>query len=238
MANINKSAGAALEPRVAKLETGLELLTNSVSSLAQIVRDQGTNIESQIKDLAVSVTRAAAPRKTDWQTMISLCLLILAIGSAVFWPLNQTAQNNKEDIKTLTTLIREHVALDNHPAGAALMGRLEGQLKSHIEDNNNQITIHRLMDEKEFKSLDEKLQREFALADKTIDEKIKGMERVMELVDKQHILRIDKLEAKTDELNKADLDELRAWRNKASGLSSSDSVVPLATRQVNAPVTK
>jgi predicted house-cleaning noncanonical NTP pyrophosphatase (MazG superfamily) len=227
-----------LEPRVAKLETGLEMLTKDVASLAQIVRDQGTGIETQIRDLAVSVTQAAAPRRTDWQTLIALVMLIMAIGSAVFWPLNQTAQNNKQEIQQLTTLIREHTQLELHPVGKALLGRLEEQLKAHVEDNNRQMAIHRSTDEKEFKDLDEKLQREFALADKTIDQKISGMERVMALIDKEHTSRINKLESTADSANKTDLEELRAWRNKAMGLSAPEMGVPLVPRQVNAPVSK
>jgi hypothetical protein len=85
-----------LEPRVAKLETGLEILTRDVSSLAGIVRDQGRNIEGEIQKLAVAVTQAGAPKKTDWATLISLAFLIIALGSAVFYPLNSQVQEIKE----------------------------------------------------------------------------------------------------------------------------------------------
>ena len=45
-----------LEPRVAKLETGLEILTRDVSNLVVVVRDQSRNIEGEIQKLVVAVT--------------------------------------------------------------------------------------------------------------------------------------------------------------------------------------
>jgi hypothetical protein len=107
--NNDRGGEAHLEPRVAKLETGLEMLTRDVASLAQIVRDQGNNIERQIRDLAIGVTQAAAPKKTDWQTLIASAMLIMALGSAVFWPLNQTAENNKNEIEKLHQKFDAHL---------------------------------------------------------------------------------------------------------------------------------
>lgn len=86
-----------LEPRVAKLETGVEILTKDVTALAQIVRDQGNSIERQIKDLAVQVTQASAPRRTDWSLVVSIAMFVLAAGAAIFSPLNQSILNNKEE---------------------------------------------------------------------------------------------------------------------------------------------
>jgi hypothetical protein len=114
-----------LEPRVAKLEVGLDRLTEDVRNLAGIVRDQGANVEKQLQSLTVSVTQAQAPRKTDWSVIISGGLLIMALGSAVFWPLNQTEQNNKDAIDRLTVKFEHHEALPTHPVGEALTQRLE-----------------------------------------------------------------------------------------------------------------
>ena len=122
--------------------------------------------------------------------------------------------------------------------GVALLGRLEEQLKLHVIDNDRQMAIHRSVDEKEFKDLDDKLQLEFALADKTMEQKIVGLEKIMAIIDKEHLSRIEKLESNADAANKADLEELRAWRNKANGLSTPDSVVPLKAREVKEPATK
>ena len=106
-----------LEPRVAKLEVGLDRLTEDVRSLASIVRDQGTNIEKQLNQLTISVTQAAGPRKTDWSTIIAGIALILAIGSAVFWPLNQTYQDNKQNLQTLEAKFDRHQELQIHSVG-------------------------------------------------------------------------------------------------------------------------
>ena len=123
MAQLNKthpivqlqSSADHLEPRVAKVETGLDMLTRDVASLAQVVREQGVNIERQIRELAVGVTQAAAPRKTDWQTLIALVMLIMAIGSAVFWPLNQTANDNKQSLQHMEQQFHAHTQLQLHP---------------------------------------------------------------------------------------------------------------------------
>lgn len=105
----NNNNHTYLEPRVAKLETGLEILTRDVSSLAGIVREQGRNIEGEIQKLAVAVTQAAAPKKTDWATLISLAFLIIALGSAVFYPLNSQVQEMKiKDVEI------EHLILNDN----------------------------------------------------------------------------------------------------------------------------
>lgn len=183
MAQLNKDYQPHLEPRVAKLETGLDMLTKDVASLAQIVRDQGTSIENQIRELAVNVTAAAAPRKTDWQTLIALVMLIMAIGSAVFWPLNQTAQENKIALQHIEQKFDTHTQLQLHPVGEALLGRLEGQLVSHVRDDE---------------------------IDK--EGMTKAWERNIDLLTERINARLNKLESFEVERNKADVDELRALR--------------------------
>lgn len=84
-----------LEPRVAKLEVGMERLTDDVRNLAVVVREQGSQMEGEIQKLVVAVTQASGPRKTDWSTIFAGIMLVLAIGSAVFWPLNQQVTDNK-----------------------------------------------------------------------------------------------------------------------------------------------
>ena len=96
--NMNDINPAHLEPRVARLEVGLETLTRNVSEMATSIRENANATNAKIDQLAIAVTQAAAPKKTDWSMIISACLLMMAIGSAVFWPLNQTSQNNKQDI--------------------------------------------------------------------------------------------------------------------------------------------
>ena len=85
-----------LEPRVARLETGLETLTKNVSDMSISVKENSIVINNKIDNLVVSVTKAQAPKRTDWSLMISLGFLIIAIASAAFWPLHQEAMNNKQ----------------------------------------------------------------------------------------------------------------------------------------------
>lgn len=107
--NDDERTAPTLEPRVAKLEVGLDRLTEDVRSLASIVREQGTQVEGEIQKLVVAVTQASGPRKTDWSVIISAVLLVMAIGSAVFWPLNQITQDNKIAIQEQRQLSDTHV---------------------------------------------------------------------------------------------------------------------------------
>lgn len=144
------TTSAHLEPRVAKLEVGLDRLTEDVRSLAGIVRDQGANVEKQLQSLTIAVTQAQAPRKTDWNIVISGGLLIMALGSAVFWPLNQTENNNKDAIDRLTVKFEQHENLDEHPVGKSLMQQLgsrlailEDQRRSEADRDNNELQLWR-----------------------------------------------------------------------------------------------
>jgi cytochrome c biogenesis factor len=110
---------------VAKLETALEILTRDVTSLAGMVREQSRNIEGEIQRLAVAITEANAPKKTEWTMLIHLGMLIIAIGSAIFWPLNQTALNNKEEIHELRQVVEAHVLSEGHPVTISRLNKVE-----------------------------------------------------------------------------------------------------------------
>lgn len=209
-----------LEPRVAKLETGLEILTRDVSSLAQITREQGTSIERQIRELAIGISQAAAPKKTDWGTLIAAIMLIMAIGSAVFWPLNQTSQNAKTAVEVLTSEYHNHTTLELHPVGKALLNRLEEQMKLHSD-----------YDAKEFLALDAKLQKEFGLVTDTLRQKQIEIEKELTMINDKMCQRVTAIEARMKFQDESDLRELREWRNKASGLSSPEATVPLMLRE-------
>jgi uncharacterized protein HemX len=141
----NHNSSTYLEPRVAKLEVGLERLTDDVRSLASIVRDQGQNLEKQLNELTIAVTQAAGPRKTDWSVVISAVLLIMALGSAVFAPLNQTVKENREALILLQNKFELHEKLPNHLVGEALFNRMEEKIKKFegleitIKNNNDQL---------------------------------------------------------------------------------------------------
>lgn len=73
-----------LEPRVAVLETSVEQLTDNVEKLVA----HSEKVERSISDLSVLITKVSAPRKTDWQTIISFVFLLGTVVSAIYWPLN------------------------------------------------------------------------------------------------------------------------------------------------------
>ena len=197
-----------LEPRVAKLEAGLDILTKNVNDLTVAVRDVSTNLETKIEKLTVAVTEAAAPKKTDRSMIISACLLMMAIGSAVFWPLNQTSQNTKTDLQALELKFEEHQKLTLHPVGAAKIDNLEKDVAANkleaITRNSaldikiqretqlmTDLVVSRLMD------LDTRLQKELTLRGDLVDQRLIRLEQY----------KVDML--------KMDQDELRNWRLKA-----------------------
>ena len=145
MRNINndhEGHGTSLEPRAAKLETGLEILTRDVTSLAHVVREQSRNIEGEIQKLAVAVTQASAPRKTEWPVLIATLMLVMAIGSAVFSPLQQTAANNKADLQALQVTLQQHIAQEYHPVAGTLFKQMDARLnklESSEEERNKAV---------------------------------------------------------------------------------------------------
>ena len=183
--NANLGVDNNLEPRVARVETGLEMLTRDVASLVQVVREQGSGIENQIRELAIGVTQAAAPRRTYWQTLIAMVMLIMAIGSAVFWPLNQTANENRLSLQRMEQNFSAHVQLQLHPVGQALLGRLEDQLISHIKDD-----------------------------DRDKETIVKQWERQIDTTSERINARLNKLESKDIDRNNADLSILKTLREK------------------------
>lgn len=194
-----------LEPRVAKLETGLEILTRDVATLATVTRDQGKNLEHEIQRLTVAVTQAAGPRKTDWQTILSAIMLIMAIGSAVFWPLNQTAQNNKDETAMLAAKFEEHQKLNLHPVGQALVQRVEEQVRIHVSDNNRQLKELADVNAAALSALNDKFYLEIAALQSMYD------------------VRLSALETTVSAQIAANEHELQAWRFRALGLSTTNS---------------
>lgn len=210
-----------LEPRVAKLEVGLDRLTEDVRSLAGIVRDQGSNVEKQLQALTIAVTEAQAPKKTDWSVIISAGLLVLAIGSAVFWPLNQTSQLNKQSIDNLQLKFEAHQQLDSHPVGAALMLRLEEQLKSHVESNAKEMGDHIAQAQRDHDSMKKEFQIEMDSHVKLFQSELEGVRNATQLSLNKLDTRIVTLENKNDINYLKDRDELMMWRQKAMGLNST-----------------
>lgn len=205
----NERKEVYLEPRVAKLEVGLDRLTDDVRNLATVVREQGNQMEQQIQQLIVAVTQAQGPKKTDWSTIIAAVMLILAIGSAAFWPLNQTSQENKQSLIRVEQLIDEHSKLNSHPVGMALIQRLEEQLQTHAAwgEKNHEVLAAQMKSESE-------------ITQKCINAKIDAtQEKNMLYIDKLYT-RVIALEDQNRLNVERERDELSLWRQKAMGLSS------------------
>lgn len=185
-----------LEPRVARLETGLETLTRNVSEMAVSMRENSTATNNKIDTLVVAVTQAQAPRRTDWGVIISAIGLILALGAAVLIPLNQTANENKEDIGKAFAVVTDHMKLDMHPVGQALVHRLEEQVVAHDATYKSQLDTL----EKSFRS------------------ELDAVNKRSEFFSEKLLLRVEKIEGRNMTIDDKDNNELRQWRLKALGL--------------------
>lgn len=213
-----------LEPRVAKLEEGLGRLTEDVRSLASIVRDQGSTVEKQLSELTIAVTQAAGPKKTDWGTLISAVLLVMAIGSAVFWPLNQTVEENKTAIETLDKSFQTHGQLTLHPVGQALLQRLELQLKDHVENNRQEMEDH-LKDAREMHAVMMKdITKQNEYIQRIHDLELAALKEKTQLHDDRLYGRVVKLEDGNSLEIEREKDELQMWRMKALGVAVEPSV--------------
>jgi hypothetical protein len=116
-----------LEPRVAILETNVEALTNNVQKLV----DHSEKVERSISELTVLLTKASAPRKTDWQTIISFVFLLGTVVSAIYWPLNmrmdfieQRQGDMQAKLQRETALITERTDKELQSLGDRLILRL------------------------------------------------------------------------------------------------------------------
>lgn len=197
-----------LEPRVAKLETGLDILTQNVQNLTTAVRENSIAMEDKLERITIAVTQAQAPKKTDWSIVISGVLLIMAIGSAVFWPLNQTSQNNKDDLLRLEQKFDQHQSLTMHPVGEAKVETVENTLESIKTEIVSRDS-----------ALDSKIQKEIVLSLQTTDTKINGLDiriqREFNLKNEALDTRLKRMESYMEHQDQADFQELRNWRLKA-----------------------
>ncbi len=221
-----------LEPRVAALEVGLDRLTADVKDLANVVRLQGQTVEQEIQKLVVAVTQAQGPKKTDWGTIIAFVGLLLAIGSAVFWPLNQKTEWLMKNQETLQAKVEAHERLDSHPVGAALQQRLEGQLAAHIENNNREFKAHVDQDDKELSMLRTHFHEELEFQSKTFAADMKAMTEKYDLYLDKLYGRVVSLQEEQVKRSDEDRKELHEWRNKAMGLSSPDKTTVLAPKDI------
>ena len=207
---VQSTRGNSLEPRVTALEVGLDRLTSDVKDLATVVRMQGQTVEQEIQKLVVAVTQASGPKKTDWGTIIAGVGLILAIASAAFWPLNQQVQDTKQALTLIRESVIEHQKMDNHPVGAALLQRLEEQLKLHVEINKREMEDHIAQGLREHATVEKNLKQEIGALD----------EKTQLYLDKLYsrVVALEETERQNAEMDHA---ELLQWRQKAMGLGGS-----------------
>ena len=123
-----------LEPRVAILETSVEQPTNNVEKLVE----HSEKVERSISDLSVLITKASAPRKTDWQTIISFVFLLGTVVSAIYWPLNmrmdfieQRQGDMQAKLQRETALITERTDKELQNLGDRLILRLNTSDAAH-----------------------------------------------------------------------------------------------------------
>ena len=217
--SIQTNGSTPLEPRVAQLEVGLDRLTDDVANLANVVREQGSQMEQDIQKLIVAVTQAGGPRKTDWSTIIAGVMLVLAIGSAAFWPLNQNVQETKSSFNSLYESFQEHARIANHPVGEALIDRLEYQLKECTAERNKdreELTTH--------------FNDEMTEAGKFYDQRFEALIDKMNIYNDRLYNRILELERRNSADDSRNIDELSKWRHKAMGSTDPSSYVPLVPR--------
>jgi len=219
-----------LEPRVVKLEAGLDILTKNVTDLTTAVRENAISLDSKLERLTVAVTEAAAPKKTDWSTIIAAVMMVLAVGAAALIPLNNTSQDNKTTIEKNHTTMIEHQKLDMHPVGWALVQRIEDQLKTHILNNEKEFKSHVDNDEKEIERIITHYHEELTFLRENFENQLKAAKDRNDQFNDKIYSRVVKLEDQNKFDSEREKDELQMWRQKAMGLSTPNAVVPLVPR--------
>lgn len=231
---MNDNTQTHLEPRVARLETGLETLTKNVNDLTLSIRENNSTVSGKLDALSIAVTTAQAPRRTDWGVIISAIGLIIALGAAVLIPLNQTAKDNKQSIEKSSTEMADHMKLNLHPVGAALVQRLEDQIVAHAAMNDRVMKEHIERDIQTFDDLNKKCHMELNLVAKNLEQQLEAMNKHMTFFSEKLLVRVERLETRNLNIDDKNDDELRQWRSKASGLLTPAAVAPF--RPIQRPV--
>jgi hypothetical protein len=215
-----------LEPRVAILESGLNILTKNVNDLTTAVKDNSVSMEDKLERLTIAVTQAQAPKKTDWGTIIAAIALILAIGSAVFWPLNQSAHQNRLDIEKTLLISDAHQKLELHPVGQALVQRLESQIKDHITMNAKMMEDHMVEARNMHAIIEKHTEEKIDFQQKLHNLDMKSLRERTDLYFDKLFFRVVRIEDVFMKEVDKEHDELMQWRQKAMGLSAPAVVVP------------
>lgn len=227
-----------LEPRVARLETGLETLTKNVNDLTISIRENNNIVSGKLDALSVAVTTAQAPRRTDWGVIISAIGLIIALGAAVLIPLNQTAKDNKQVIEKSRDAMADHSKLLLHPVGEALVKRLEEQIVAHATANDRTMKEHVERDVQTFDDLNKKCHTELELITKNLELQLDAANKHLTFFNEKLLIRVEKLELRNLNYDDKNDNELRQWRSKAAGLCAPPVVTPHLPTQFPVPTVK
>jgi uncharacterized protein HemX len=121
-----------LEPRVATIESELKSLTRDVGILTKDVRDlvgavkeQSDNYDAQLRKLTVDLVGASGPRPMNWGVLLNGVGLSLAIGAAVFYPMQFRITELSERADSFMAEFRAHEKLTLHPVGTAKVDALD-----------------------------------------------------------------------------------------------------------------
>jgi hypothetical protein len=147
----------------------------------------------------------------------------MAIGSAAFWPLNQTVQENKMALENLKQSFQEHGQLNMHPVGEALVNRIESQFKDHVESNKKEWGVY-LENVKELrKVVNDDFNKQLVYIQKIHDLELNSLKERVDLREDRLYGRVVKLENEGGTEVERLKDELQMWRLKSMGVTISPS---------------
>ena len=176
-----------MEGRVARLEEGLTQLTRNVSDLTTSLREYSAQTNQKIDALAISVTQAQSPKRTDWSVIIAASRIDFGVGGSGTYSSERSTQDNKQQIEKYHESMVEHMKLELHPVGKARIDALEKRYDQMLSDMIARDA-----------ALDAKLQRETALMTQLVSEKVTDLDirlqREFNLVSERNAARLTKIE--------------------------------------------
>ena len=147
---MTRSTMAGWEPKVAKLEATIESitkdiasLTNAVQGLSSTIGELARNTAEQFEKLAVGLSSASAPKRVDWQVLISGAVLCMTLVGAVIYPITLQIGNLKETHIRLQDIMYEHTMLPLHPIGAAKIDALQLSVDTRFASMTKELDLVR-----------------------------------------------------------------------------------------------
>ena len=136
-----------LEPRVATIESELKSLTRDVGMLTKDVRDlvqavkvQSDNYDAQLRKITVDLVGVSGPRPMNWGVLLNGVGLSLAIGAAVFYPMNFRITEMSERASGFMKEFRDHEKLTLHPVGTAKVEALDRLVQDEAANLEKELT--------------------------------------------------------------------------------------------------